>query len=263
MASWDLTIEMPAADVIGVLRELPDADVVDTATGIGIGFGQGRAAWVDIANPDAGPDLETDIVIKDPETLGAWQLYDFLEQRTDAPMQMWNDGGLLVKERRWVPVSGRGAIDTAKRRLESWDSREVGLRLIELATSAPLTSEAVRAVIADSGVASSEVRDRSLEVAGELVRAGLLRPGVLTAGSEGTRLEQCQGSVQDLVFQTYALFPRDVATDGGEAGVLSVGPVVSERIGDPITIEDVRRWMQPVLLSTDSVSTDSLDPTRD
>ncbi|GAA2742613.1 hypothetical protein GCM10009868_13230 [Terrabacter aerolatus] len=238
MASWDISIGLPPSDVIAVLRRLPGVAVEDIPTGIGIDLGEGRAAWVDAAPSAGDPQDQASISVKDRSTIGAWRIYDHLAAQTTAPMQMWDDGGLLVSERRWQVSVRPGSPATQHIELVDWDSRAVGARLLGLARSGPLTPSDVLAVLADSGVPQDAVRDRSLELTGELVRAGLLRPHP-TLHEQAPPRGAGVPRTQDLVFTTYALF----RTGDDRTGTLVIGPAVPRDARATITAADVRNWM--------------------
>lgn len=242
MASWDITIALPPRQVIEVLASLPDVTLTNTPTGIGISFGEGRAAWVDAEPLPGEPEDLTSVTIKDFTTVGAWQVYDHLAEHTRVPMRMWDSGGLLVTERRWRPAPLSDAIPGHEDQLVDWDSRAVGANLLRLARSAPLTPDTVLAVVAGSGVPDAEVRDRSLELAGELVRAGLLWP-TTTGSQQAVAHDANRSSTQDLVFATYALFRPDRGSTDDTSGALVSGPALRADATAAITTAAVRRWM--------------------
>lgn len=242
MASWDITIDLPPEQVIDVLTSLADATVTDIPTGIGISFGEGRAAWVDAEPLPGDPGGRTSLTIKDYTTVGAWQVYDHLALHTRVPMQMWDSGGLLVSERRRRPSAPSDSAAAHEDQVVDWDSRAVGAQLLGAARSAPLTPATVLAIVAESGVPEAEVRDRSLELAGELVRAGLLWP-TTTGSQQAPTLGENGASTQDLVFATYALFSTEGDGSTDTVAALAIGPGLPADAPATIAAADVRRWM--------------------
>lgn len=249
MTSWDMTIDLPPPDVISLLRGMPEVAVFDIETGLGIEFGDGRAAWVDVDRPADESDRETDIVVKDFETAGAWQIYDFLAALTSVPLRMWDDGGSLVIDRHWAH-DGTAAPGRAEPRLRTWDSRAVALQLAELVRSRGAISPAlVCETLAGSGVAQEDVSDRSSELVGEMIRAGILRLGAhrvppVDRGRFNTAL-------QEIVFEAYALFRTHDGSTTPCHAAFTTGPTL-EAVGDrPLTVADLRTWMRPGFFWTD------------
>lgn len=248
MTSWDITIELPPIDVIGTLRDLCNATVHDIPTGIGIGFGEGRAAWVDSEPFPGDPDDVTSICIKDLTTLGAWQVYSHLEQRTSVPMSMTDFSGILVRDRYWTPFPPEYVTRREDMRLHTWDSREVGALILERARTSAISPVAALELVQDSEPPPWQLQDRTTELVASLVDAALLSPIPLRL-PEPTNLPEWeslgQWTQRQTFLQAFAFFPRAGEPPAPVDARFAAGPVLLAHGDAPISSDDVSQWLLP------------------
>ncbi|KRF44457.1 hypothetical protein ASH01_10590 [Terrabacter sp. Soil811] len=248
MTSWDITIELPPDEVIRALRALPDASVLDIPTGIGIEFGDGRAAWVDSEPFPGDPDDVTDICIKDYSTLGAWQIYARLEEQTAAPMSMTDFGGILVRERRWTPFPPEYASRPEDRRLHTWDSRAVGAQVLEQVRASALSPADALEVVRASKPLPWQLLDRTSDLVASLVDAGLLTPTPIYL-PEPPDLPAWDSpdrwTLRQTVSQAHRFFPREGEPPAPGGARFASGPVLTMHGDAPISRSDVTEWLLP------------------
>ena len=225
MTSWDLEGDIALKDACAILRTYPDADVTAIPGGIGLDFGEHRVAWVG----DGEPDFRTHIVIKDWSQSVAWDLFDYLAARTTTNMALSDQFGILVRERTWPDPSEHRISPTPV----DWDRREVATRVVTEAIQGPVSADRIRALVRGSGVHEApDARERSIDLAADLVRAGLIEPR--DTGAASTKWPE-QG--ETLVSRLYEAWPGD------------------EQAETEVGVEVDAFWLAPSLMVMDAVRT--------